>query len=408
MIPMVDLKALHRELAVVLDEAIGEVKESNCFLGGPVVERFCESFAQSCGLEHTVACSNGTEALRLAILAVLGEGDGRQEIITVSFTFGATAEAIVAAGYRPVFVDVDPNTCLMELAQLDEVRSARTVGVVPVHLYGQMVDMRRLSSWARGQGLAVIEDAAQAHGALYDGISTGELGEAAAFSFYPGKNLGAWGDAGAVVCRNESVASRLRMLIDHGRSDKFTHEFVSGNSRMDALQAAILLVKLDHLPSWNVRRRDVARRYAEGLSGVAGVRLPFVQPHATHVYHQFAIQVEDRGEFRQFLAARGVSTGIHYPKPVHVQPAFREYIKGTTDLQHTTHASNHTVSLPICPMLSDDNVDIVVRAVFDFVECDPRVLDTRSASLEFIGLGGDERDARELAAGVSSVPRQSP
>ncbi len=351
-IPLCDLKTQLESIRAEIDEAVNEVVSSCQFIGGPVLDRFAEEFARYCRVAHAVPCGNGTEALRAAILALLGEGDDESEIITVAHTFAATAEAIAAARYRPVFVDVDPSTYLMDCDQLDAAWTRRTVAVIPVHLYGQMADMPRLVQWARDRNLAVIEDAAQAQGADFDGVRPGQCSDAAAFSFYPGKNLGAWGDAGAVVCNHPRVASRIAEWIDHGRTDKHTHRGLGWNARMDAIQAAVLRVKLRHLDRWNERRRAAAAHYRTLLGNRAECILPLEAANAHHVYHQYVIQTPQRQGTMALLEEHGISCGIHYPTPVHEQPAYRYLGYAPDDLPITHRICGRILSLPMYPELT--------------------------------------------------------
>jgi dTDP-4-amino-4,6-dideoxygalactose transaminase len=361
MIPLQDLRPQHAALREELMAAVEQVVSSSRFIGGEEVDAFAAEFAAMCGVSHAVPCASGTEALRWAIIGVLGHGNGHHgEIITVSHTFVATVEAIAAAGYVPRLVDIDPRTCLMDLDRLEEARTRRTVAVVPVHLYGQMVDMPRLRAWSDGHGLAVIEDAAQAHGAKFAGYTPGQLSEAACFSFYPAKNLGAWGDAGAVVCQDETIARRINEFLDHGRREKYVHHRAGWNARMDALQAAILRVKLRRLAEWNESRRRVAGWYDE-LFQQDPVALPVSRhPDATPVYHQYVVETEDRDELRAALEQQGIETGIHYPVPVHRQPAWMHLVRGGPELGNTERACARILSLPIFPGLTRRKVEEVV------------------------------------------------
>ncbi len=361
-IPLVDVAAHNAALREELDAAVAEIVSTSQFIGGAVVDAFAEQFAGYCGVRRTIPCGNGTEALRLAIMGVLGEGDGVAEVITVSHTFGATVEAIASARYKPVMVDVDPGTYVMDLDQLDAHRTERTVAVVPVHLYGRMVDMPRLRAWADRFGLAVIEDAAQAHGAKFEGVGPGQLGDAASFSFFPGKNLGAWGDAGAVICNDEEIANRIAQLSDHGRSDKFTHVSVGSNSRMDAIQAAVLSVKLRHLDEWNMARKRAARWYDELLASENECVRPASKAGVDHVYHLYVIQVANRDRIRTALREAGIATGVHYPIPVHEQPVYRHLAPGPDSLPVTHDLCKRILSLPMYPQITRAQVERVVES----------------------------------------------
>lgn len=362
-IPLMDLMKQHEPLAEQLDAAIAELVASSSFIGGAPVHRFAEAFADYCRVEHAVPCSNGTEALRIALLAVLGKGNGTCEIITVSHTFAATAEAIIHAGYKPVFVDVDPATFLMDLSRVEEACTDSTIALVPVHLYGQMVDAKRLRALAERQGLAIIEDAAQAHGAQSDGLSPGQLSNAASFSFFPGKNLGAWGDAGAVVTTDSEVASRVAQLIDHGRRDKFTHTRVGCNARMDAIQAAVLNVKLAHLDDWNKARQEAAGWYDTLLAEDGDCVVPAVAPGARHVFHQYVVQVPERDSVRAAMLEAGIATGVHYPVPLHEQPVFGDLGLSPGSLPVTHALCQRILSLPMFPGITREQVEQVTHVL---------------------------------------------
>lgn len=367
-VPFFDLVRDTVPLRAELDAAVGEIVSSCNFIGGESVDAFARDFARYCGVKHAVPCSNGTEALRLAITAVLGEGDGACEIITVSHTFAATAEAIISAGFKPVFVDVDPETYLMDLDAVECAFTPRTVGVVPVHLYGQMVDMPRLAEFARRRGLVVIEDASQAHGARFGDVGPGQSSQAATFSFYPGKNLGAWGDAGAVVTNESGFAKRVEQLADHGRTDKFNHAYVGTNARMDALQAAVLGVKLRYLDQWNAARRGVASWYDELLEDCDAIVRPVTHSDARHVYHQYVVQVDDRDEACRQLKEAGIGTGIHYPVPVHEHPAYIHLSPMPGALPVTSALCSRILSLPVFPSLTHEQA-VRVASVLRDIAC---------------------------------------
>ncbi len=290
----------------------------------------------------------------------MGPGD---EVITVPNTFIATAEAISFCGARPVFVDVDPETCTLNPWLLPAAVTDRTRAIIPVHLYGQPADMDPIMATARHYGLPVIEDAAQAHGAEYRGIRAGAIGDLGCFSFYPGKNLGAWGEAGAVVTSRRDLADRIRMLRDHGQSSKYHHERIGWNSRMDGLQAAVLEVKLKYLDEANQARRRHAAQYRRELSGLAAVRLPEEAPYAHHIYHVFAVTLDHRDACRERMETLGIHCGIHYPVPIHLQPAYRDlgYAEGAFPMAE--HSSRHCLSLPLYPQLTPDQIDAVARGL---------------------------------------------
>jgi dTDP-4-amino-4,6-dideoxygalactose transaminase len=363
-IPFLDLRAQNAALREALDRAIGDRVDAADFIGGPAVADFEAAFAAYCEAEAAVGVASGTDALELALRA-LGLGDG-DEVLTTPVTFVATAEAIAATGARVGLVDVDPDSGLMDPAALVAAVGPRTRAIVPVHLYGTPVDMDGVLEVARAHDLKVIEDAAQAHGARWRGRRVGALGDAGGFSFYPTKNLGGFGDGGAVVSRDRSLAERVRRLGDHGRVGHFEHAVVGRNSRLDALQAAVLQVKLGHLDAWNDRRRALATRYREGLerAGVAGrVRPAAIPDGAEPVHHLFAVVVEaDRDGLMASLEAAGIQSRIHYPVPIHRQPAFA----ALSDLGGWPHAEAFcakTLSLPLHPGMADADVDRVCEAI---------------------------------------------
>lgn len=365
-LPLVDLRRQHSALQTDISAAIARVFDSSDFILGAEVRAFEEEFAKMCGVPHAIGCGNGTDALELALSAVgVKPGD---EVITVAHTFAATAEAIVRTGATPRFVDVDPQTLLMDVAQVERAITPRTSAVVPVHLYGSCVAMNHLMDVARRHGLKVVEDAAQAHGAIVDGRRAGAHGDVATFSFYPGKNLGAVGDAGMVVTSDPAIARSVRASRDHGRSGKYEHESVGRNSRMDGLQAAVLRVKLRHLEPWNERRRQIAARYRfllEDVPQVEAVKASQGEP----VYHLFVVQCEGRDEVRKALDAAGIASGVHYPIPLHLQPAFAHdggAEPGT--LPVTERAAGRILSLPMFPEMEDAEVDRVVAELTKAVD----------------------------------------
>jgi dTDP-4-amino-4,6-dideoxygalactose transaminase len=359
-IPLVDLKAQYQALRPEIDEAIGRVIDRTSFILGEEVERFEAEFAAYCGVAHAVGCANGTDALTLALQAVgVRPGD---EVVTVAHTFIATAEAIGAVGARPVFVDVLPGTLLMDPSLLERAITPRTRAILPVHLYGQMVDMDAVMAVARRRGLKVVEDAAQAHGARHRGRRAGSIGDAAAFSFYPGKNLGAYGDAGAVVTNDPAVAGWVAKARNHGRATKYEHDFEGRNSRMDGLQGAVLRVKLRRLDGWNERRRELARKYDARLAGT-GAKPVEVAAGAEPVHHLYVVETSDRDAALARLAAAGIEGGIHYPVPLHVQKAYAHVGLARGSLPVTERAAARILSLPLYPEMPAEAVDEIVRIV---------------------------------------------
>jgi dTDP-4-amino-4,6-dideoxygalactose transaminase len=372
-VPFMDLNAQYQAHREEFDAALAATIQDSAFIGGAAHRAFMTDFATWCGAgEHpedlseagaAALVSNGTDALELALIETLGPGDGDREVITVSHTFIATTEAIARAGYRPVFVDIDPRTFLMDLDALERAIGPKTAAIIPVHIYGQMLDMPRLMDIARPRNLVVIEDAAQAHGARFCGKRPGAMSHAATFSFYPGKNLGAWGDAGAVYSRDEDLIARIRMRANHGRTDKYLHEFQGVNSRMDGLQAAILSVKLRHIDAWTAERRRVAETYDRLLEGVETVARPHVDQRAEPVYHLYVVRVAQRDKVRKALSEAGIATGVHYPVPLHMQPALKDLGHAPEDLPETTLAAESIISLPIFPEMADAQVERVVTVL---------------------------------------------
>ena len=360
MTPLVDLNAQYQSIKKEIDAAMGRVIKNSAFIGGSEVRQFEEEFAAFCGAEACVGVGNGTDALYLTLRALeIGPGD---EVITVSHTFVATAEAITLAGARPVFVDISQDTMLMSPDALESAITSRTRAIIPVHLYGQPCDMDRISEIAGRHGLKVIEDAAQAHGARWRGQRVGTLGDVGCFSFYPGKNLGAYGDGGAVVSREPDLVSKIRMLANHGRREKYVHELEGVNSRLDGLQAAILRVKLAHMEAWNAARRAHAAQYMNILAET-GIRLPAVKEHAEPVWHLFVIRVLDRDQLRAELAEVGISTGVHYPLPLHRQPAFTYLGMSEGSLPVTEVVASEVLSLPMFPELTQEQIQHLGEAL---------------------------------------------
>jgi dTDP-4-amino-4,6-dideoxygalactose transaminase len=360
-VPFLDLKAQHAPLRAEIDAAIAEVIDSCAFAGGPYVARFEEDFAAFCQAPHAVGVGNGTDALWFALLA-LGVGPG-DEVITAPSTFMATAEAISFTGATPTFADIDPDTYNLDPAQLEKALTPRTKAIIPVHLFGQPADMDPILDFAKRHGLPVIEDASQAHGAEYKGRRVGTLGQASCFSFYPGKNLGACGEAGAVVTTDKDLADRMRVLRDHGQVRKYEHTHVGWNGRMDGIQGAILRVKLRQLARWNTLRRAHARRYTELLTGTPGVGLPVEAGYARHVYHIYAVRVANRNEVLAKLARRGVTCGIHYPIPVHLQEAYRGLGFGRGSFPVAERCAEEFLSLPMYPELTEEQIQHVARSL---------------------------------------------
>ncbi|MGH9869993.1 MAG: DegT/DnrJ/EryC1/StrS family aminotransferase [Candidatus Polarisedimenticolia bacterium] len=360
-IPFMDLQAQLRSLRPELDAAVARVLDTGHFVLGEEVEAFEKEFAAYCGARHAVAVNSGTAALHLALLAA-GAGPGH-EVITVPFTFVASVAAIWQTGARPVLVDIDPRTFTMDPARLEAAITPLTRAILPVHLYGQLAEMGPIMEIARRHGLAVIEDAAQAHGAAQDGRQAGTWGDFGCFSFYPTKNLGACGEGGLITTADDGAAATLRMLRDWGQREKYRHDIKGFNARMEGLQGAILRVKLRHLERWTEERRDRAALYDRLLSD-AEVRAPWVRPGSRHVYHLYTVRAGRRDALREALAARGIGTGLHYPIPVHRQPAWAE-LAGTPDVPQTDAAASEVVSLPLYPEMPHEHVHRVAQAVIE-------------------------------------------
>jgi len=359
-IPLVDLNAQYLTIKNEIDDAIARVISHSAFIGGEDLRQFEKEFARYCEVKACVGVGNGTDALYLALRALnIAPGD---EVITVAHTFIATAETISLAGARPVFVDIKDDTMLMDPDLLEAAITSRTRAIIPVHLYGQTCEMDRIVKIARRHGLKVIEDAAQAHGARWQGKRAGSMGDVACFSFYPGKNLGAYGDGGAVVSDDETVIERIRMLANHGRLDKYIHEIEGVNSRLDGLNAAILRVKLRRLDNWNRTRRQHAQRYAEVLSR-SSVALPAVHPDAESVWHLFVVRLRERERVQIQLQEAGIGVGVHYPVPLHQQPAYGYLKMSEGTLPVTEKVASQIVSLPMYPELSAEQVEFICESI---------------------------------------------
>jgi dTDP-4-amino-4,6-dideoxygalactose transaminase len=357
MIPFLDLTAQYRQIKPEIDAAVARVIEDARFVMGPDVAAFEERFAAYCGARDCVAVNSGTSALHLALLAAgIGAGD---EVITVSMTFVATAAAILYSGAKPVFVDIDPDTWTMDSRLIERAITPRTKALLPVHLHGLMADMDPIIDIARRHGLVVIEDAAQAHGAEYKGRRAGSLGDLGCFSFYPGKNLGAFGEGGAVVTDRSDWAGKIALLRDWGQQGKYQHVLPGYNYRMDTIQAAVLKAKMDYIEAWTEARRAVAARY-DLLLADGGFRRPAPPSDCRHVYHVYAIHVPHRGGVQQALAAAGIGTGIHYPVPVHLQTAYGDLGYRCGDFPVTEAAAGRFLSLPIYAELRPSQIEEIV------------------------------------------------
>lgn len=364
-IPLLDLYAQYLTIKSDVDAAIQRTIVQSAFVGGEELRSFETEFANYCEVRAAVGVGNGTDALYLALRALgIGPGD---EVITVAHTFIATAEAISLTGARPIFADIREDTMLMDPDAVEAAITPRTRAVVPVHLYGQPCDMDRIMEIAGRRQLKVVEDAAQAHGARWRGKRVGSIGDAGCFSFFPGKNLGAYGDGGAVVSQDEELIGRVKMLANHGRLDKYFHQMEGVNSRLDGLHAAVLRVKLRNLDAWNAARRRHAQQYIEMLTG-SDARLPVVNAQAESAWHLFVLKVSERDDVWRELNERGVAAGIHYPVPLHRQPAYKHLNIADGTLPVTDRAAASVISVPMYPELSSGQIATVSRTLMETID----------------------------------------
>jgi dTDP-4-amino-4,6-dideoxygalactose transaminase len=364
-VPFVDLKAQYQSIRAEILPALEAVCESAGFILGPFVKEFEEAFAKFIGVKHAIGLNNGTSADELGIRAFIQPGD---EVITAPNTFIATTEAITAAGGKVVFADIEEDSYNLDPQKLEAAITPKTRVIVPIHLYGQPADMHPILEIARRHHLYVLEDAAQAHYALYKGKMAGGIGDAAAFSFYPGKNLGAYGEAGAVTTNSDEIADFIRLYRDHGSVKKYIHDIEGHNMRLEGMQGAVLAVKLKHLPAWSEARRRHAAYYNELLKDVDGVITPKEMPYAKHVYHLYVIRVQNREGLQAFLNDKGIGSGFHYKYPLHLQKAYQYlgYKKG--DFPVTEKVMEEIISLPMYPELAQEQIEYVVESVKEFVK----------------------------------------
>ena len=375
-VPFLDLKVQYKQIEHEVLPMITEAMANAAFIGGPQVTGFEEEFAEFCDCKQCAGVNSGTDALRFALMAVgIGQGD---EVITVPNTFIATTEVISQVGAKPTFVDIDERTYNMDPQKLEAYldqshahsamrSSARPRAVIPVHLYGQPADMDQILEIARKYNLVVIEDACQAHGALYKDRKAGSLGTVGCFSFYPGKNLGAYGEGGAIVTQDEEIATKIRMIRDHGQAKKYFHDMEGYNGRLDAIQAGILRIKLKRLSDWNQSRREHAAYYNELLSNMDGVTIPFEADFARSVYHLYVVLVDDRDNLQQFLTEKGVGTGLHYPIPLHLQKAYSHLSYKEGDFPISEKAAKKLLSLPMFPELTHEQIEYVATSIKQFM-----------------------------------------
>lgn len=363
-VPFVDLRAQYQTIKQDIDAAIGAVIEDTAFIGGKHVETFEKLFADYCGCRYCVGVSSGTSALHLALVA-LGVGPG-DEVITAANTFIATTEAITHAGAFPVLVDVDPLTNNIDVSRIGAAIGPKTKAIIPVHLYGQMAEMDAIMDLGRRHSLFVIEDACQAQGAAFKGKRAGSYGDAAGFSFYPAKNLGAYGDAGAVVTNDKAVADRIRLYANHGRRGATDHAVEGFNARLDGIQAAVLSAKLPHLEKWNMMRRQAAERYDKLLSGL-DVTAPMEAAGAMHIYHLYVIRVKDRDRVKREIEDRGVGCGLHYPIPIHLLDAYKHLGKPAGSYPVAEAAAGEILSLPMFAEITPEQQQYVADCIRDVV-----------------------------------------
>ena len=365
-VPFVDLQAQYQSLKHEMVPAVEKIMETSQFILGKAVEDFEKRFAEAHGMKHCVGVGTGTDALHIVLWALnVGPGD---EVITVSHTFIATAEAISLTGAKPVFVDIDPVTYTMDPNQLEKAITMKTKAIISVHLYGQPAAMTEIMEIANRHGIPVVEDACQAHLAQYNGQFIGQFGIAAAFSFYPGKNLGAYGEGGGVTTNDDALAKKMRMIRDHGSEKKYHHAMWGHNYRLDGIQGAVLGVKLPHLHDWTEARRKNAAKYNQQLNGMGDLVLPKEHPRAKHVYHLYVVQTANRDELQSYLTSREVFTGLHYPLPLHLQEAYKDLGYGRGDFPVTEKVASRGLSLPMFAELTGEQIDYVVSAIEDFFD----------------------------------------
>lgn len=364
-VPFVDLKAQMASIRPEIDAVISNVLDSCQFILGEHVANFEKAFAQYCQCSHAVAVNSGTSAIHLALLASgIGAGD---EVITTPHTFVATVAAICYTGAKPIFVDIDPSTLNISAEQLSKVISSRTKAIMPVHLYGQPADMDPILKLAEKNNLIVIEDAAQAHGAEYHGKRVGSIGALGCFSFYPGKNLGACGEGGIITTNSDELADKIRLLRDWGATEKYQHTMKGFNYRMEAIQGAVLGIKLTYLDKWTGDRQSHAALYNKLLAG-SGVKTPEILPDVRHVYHVYTIRTANRHILQRKLHENGIMTGIHYPIPVHLQEGYADLGYKQDDFPHTEQAATEVLSLPLYPELTPEQVERVAETILNSLE----------------------------------------
>ena len=365
-VPMLDLTEQYQNLKEEIIDVLDQVMSSSRFILGDNVKKLEEYVAKMSNVSYGIGCGNGSDAIHISLEALgIGPGD---EVITTPFTFFATAGSIVRAGAKPVFVDIDPETFNIDPEKIEEAITEKTKAIIPVHLYGQMAEMEKISNIAKKYNLIVVEDAAQAIGATRNGKAVGELGDVATYSFFPTKNLGAFGDGGMIVTNNEKVAERARIIRVHGSKPKYYHYVLGYNSRLDEVQAAILNVKIRYLERWTKLRREKAAYYDKLLNDKLGeiITTPVTKDGNYHVFHQYTIRVKRRNELQQYLKEQGISTMVYYPLPLHLQPVFKELGYEAGDMPHAEKAAKEVLSLPMFPELKTEQQEYVVKKIEEF------------------------------------------
>ena len=370
-VPFVDLKRQYDRIKTEIDAAILKVVDESAFIGGSYLSEFETQFAAECGINHAIGVGNGTDALTIALRALgIGAGDS---VLVPANSFIATSEAVTSAGARPIFVDCDPESYNIDVQQIEQCLNKRSRqdnirAILPVHLYGRPAAMDQICALARDYNVKVVEDAAQAHFAELRGQRIGTFGDATTFSFYPGKNLGAYGDGGAVVTNDEELARRVRMIANHGRIEKYNHEIEGVNSRLDSLQAAVLSIKLKYIHDWNRSRNINAKLYCELLAGHNGIVLPEIPEDCFHVFHLFVVRVQNRTKVKELLAEKGISTGVHYPIALHNLAAYKYLGHKGDDFPVANRYQNEIMSLPMFAELSEDEIKYVANALNEAVK----------------------------------------
>ncbi|MBU4485645.1 MAG: DegT/DnrJ/EryC1/StrS family aminotransferase [Candidatus Delongbacteria bacterium] len=361
-IQMVDMRKQYDEIRSRLEPKVLEVLSSGYYVGGPELKAFEEKAASYIGVKHAIGCANGTDALQISMMAIgIEPGD---EIITTPFTFIATAETIRILGAKSVFVDIEADTYNIDPAKIEAAITKKTKAIIPVHLYGQAADMDKINAIAKKHNLIVIEDNAQGFGAKYKNKMLGSLSDIATVSFYPAKNLGAAGDGGLMLTDCDDLAIKVRMIANHGQNERYKHQVVGVNSRLDAIQAVILNIKLDYLDGWNKKRRDAASRYKANLKNIAVI--PFEHTDNYHIYHQFSIQVVGRDELQKFLTENKIPSAVHYPIPLHLQHAFKDLGQGIGSFPISEKVADGIISLPMHPHLAHDEIDFISNKINEF------------------------------------------